>query len=98
MHFWPIDLLHFGRANSEEVVSRVPYSCGYLVYMRKVCSYNGGLTHFRLLYTVTVCSYSTYLGKGSHLSFLNRSEDGIDKSASNIKRAACFCNLVTLFC
>ena len=20
MHFWPIDLLHFGRANSEEVV------------------------------------------------------------------------------
>ena len=24
MHFWPIDLLHFGRANSEEVAFRVP--------------------------------------------------------------------------
>ena len=24
IHFWPIDLLHFGRANSEEVAFRVP--------------------------------------------------------------------------
>ena len=24
MHLWPIDLLHFGRANSEEVAFRVP--------------------------------------------------------------------------
>ena len=24
MHFWPIDLLHFRRANSEEVAFRVP--------------------------------------------------------------------------
>ena len=28
MQFWPIDLLHFGRANSEEVAFRVP--CGFL--------------------------------------------------------------------
>ena len=46
----------------------------------------------------TACWYSTYLGKGSHLSFLNKSEDGIDKSASNIKRAACFCYPVLLIC
>ena len=44
MHFWPIDLLHFGRANSEEVAFEY-HSCGFLVCMRKVCSYNGGLTH-----------------------------------------------------
>ena len=24
MHFWPIDLLHFGRVSSEEVAFRVP--------------------------------------------------------------------------
>ena len=35
--------------------------------------------------------------KGSSLSFLNRSEDGIDESASNIKLAAHFCNLVILY-
>ena len=58
---------------------------GFLVYMRKDFSYNGGFNSLRLLYTVTACWYSKYLGKGSHLSFLNRSEDGIDKSASNIK-------------
>ena len=40
--------------------------------------------HIMGVYTVTACWYSTYLGKGSHLSFLNRSEDRIDKLASNI--------------
>ena len=47
----------------------------------------------RLLYTVTDYWYFTYLGKGSHLIFVNRSEGGIDKLASNIKRAVRFCNL-----
>ena len=44
MHFWPIDLLHFGTANNEEVVSKYQ-SCDFVVYMRKICSYNEGLTH-----------------------------------------------------
>ena len=41
--------------------------------------------------------YSIYLGKRAIKNFLDRSEDGIDKSAFNIKRAARFCNLVILF-
>ena len=30
MHFWPIDFLHFGRANSKEY-----HSCCFLMYMKK---------------------------------------------------------------
>ena len=45
MHFCPIDLLHFERANSVRRLHFECHSCGFLVYMRKVCSYNGGLTH-----------------------------------------------------
>ena len=36
-----------------------------------------GFNSLRLLYTVTASWYSTYIGKGSHLGFLNRSEDEI---------------------
>ena len=72
--------------------------------MRKVCS-NNWVFIDGFVYTVTDCWYYTYLGKGSHLSFLNRSEDGIDKSTSNIKWAApafviwlfCFVGLLDSF-
>ena len=43
-HFWP--LIYY--ILEELIVRRLHFkyhSCGFLVYIRKVCSYNGGLTH-----------------------------------------------------